>query len=78
MFTVEIEGRSSEIVTLDDTGYQDDVTVIIDDDDKVFLIQHEMDTDFTSVIEMSYNQLQDIFHAMDCPAGSYRVQTKGV
>ena len=52
-FTVEIDGTCSEVVILDTEGNDKDVTVIIRDDDKVFIRQQCPDSHRVDVIEMT-------------------------
>ena len=75
MFTVEMDtdgGTSYTITTLDSTGGQADVEVMIYDD--MVAIRQCIDVDdevMTDLIVMSPMQWADIINAMQMPSGSY-------
>jgi hypothetical protein len=75
MFTVEMDtdgGTSCTITTLDSTGGQADVEVMIYDD--MVAIRQCIDVDnevMTDLIVMSPMQWADIINAMQMPSGSY-------
>ncbi|MEM7441390.1 MAG: hypothetical protein AAF393_17495 [Pseudomonadota bacterium] len=73
MFTIEHEFDAT-VVTLVDDGEApllDDV-VISAFDDVVTLEQHDLRTDRTHKIQLSFAQLRDLQAALNLPEGSYR------
>lgn len=70
MFTIEHDMDCTAVTTLDDGGYYEDVEVILDDT-CVFIAQALPDSDRRQVIELSYQQLEDIVASMNLPEGSY-------
>jgi hypothetical protein len=72
MFTVEFEQTISKVVSLDDTGLHDDVVVTLCDDDSVHISQYCEEFGEEQVILLSYQQLRDILHSLDCKEGAYR------
>jgi hypothetical protein len=75
MFTVEFEQTISKVVSLDDTGLHDDVVVTLCDDDSVHISQYCEEFGEEQVILLSYQQLRDILHSLDCEEGAYREHT---
>ena len=75
MFTVEFEQTISKVVSLDDTGLHDDVVVTLCDDDSVHISQYCEELGEEQVILLSYQQLRDILHSLDCEEGAYREHT---
>ena len=61
-FTVEIDGQSSEIVLLDTEGTDKDVTILVRDDDKVFIRQQCPESDRVDVIEMNWQMLVHLYN----------------
>ena len=74
-FTVEVEGSTSEIVLLDTEGNDRDVTVLIRDDDKVYLRQQCPDSDRVDVVEMTWPMLCALSMSLDCDPGMYHLDT---
>ena len=73
-FTVEIDETCSEVVILDTDGNDKDVTVIIRDDDKVFIRQQCPDSDRVDVIEMNWRMLLSLIAAANCDDGIYHIE----
>lgn len=76
MFTVEMEHDKSTIISMDEEDAYEDIEVQLCDEGTVFLIQHYPDMEETSIIFISYQQLQDIISAMQLPVGMYQVTHK--
>ena len=68
MYTVELEYDHAFIRTLDEKDRFEDVSVIITDDGRVYMIQYNEKTDKNDVIIMSLQQLVDLYAAMESPA----------
>ena len=60
MFTVEFEHDSSVIRSLDETGELDDIEMILDDEELVFMRQWDDSLDKYEMIVMTYQQLLDL------------------
>ena len=75
-FTVEIDEICSEIVLLDTEGADKDVTVLIRDDDKVFIRQQCPDSDRVDVIEMNRQMLVGLSKSLYCDEGMYHLEPK--
>ena len=75
-FTVEIDGTCSEVVILDTEGNDKDVTVIIRDDDKVFIRQQCPDSHRVDVIEMTWPMLAALTSSIHCEEGMYHIELK--
>ena len=73
-FTVEIDSSSSEIVLLDTDGNDKDVTVIIRDDDKVFIRQECPDSNRVDVVEMNWQMLVGLSQSIFYEEGIYHVE----
>ena len=73
-FTVEIDSSSSEIVLLDTDGNDKDVTVIIRDDDKVFIRQECPESNRVDVIEMNWQMLVGLSQSIFYEEGMYHVE----
>ena len=73
-FTVEIDSSSSEIVLLDADGNDKDVTVIIRDDDKVFIRQECPESNRVDVIEMNWQMLVGLSQSIFYEEGMYHVE----
>ena len=73
MFSVEHEFDSSSITVLDDSGEQEDVTVILFDD-VVYIRQYIEDTDMASVITMTPKMFAELIEAYNCSDGSFVVR----
>jgi len=76
MFTVEFEQDASVITTIDETGSFNDVEMDICDDAKVFIRQFTDEMNEYQVIEMSYQQLLDLFCSMKQTEGAYYAETQ--
>jgi hypothetical protein len=70
MFTIEHEHESTIITTLDQSGENNDVEVVMDED-SIFFRQWNEDLGYYDLIEMSMQQLKDIIAAFDKPEGAY-------
>ena len=75
-FTVEIDSSSSEIVLLDTDGNDKDVTVIIRDDDKVFIRQECPESNRVDVVEMNWQMLVGLSQSIFCEDGMYHLEPK--
>ena len=73
-FTVEIDSSSSEIVLLDTDGNDKDVTVIIRDDDKVFIRQECPESNRVDVVEMNWQMLVGLSQSIFYEEGIYHVE----
>jgi hypothetical protein len=76
MFTIELDtdrGHGITITTLDNSGVNDDVEVILYDD-QVFVRQFD-EFDGSQMIIMSVQQMKDIVAAMSLPEGAYYQST---
>lgn len=73
MFTIEHEFDATVVTLVDDgeTPLKDDV-VISAFDEMVTVEQHDLRTDRTHKIQLSFAQLRDLQAALDLPEGSYR------
>ena len=76
MYTVELEYDHAFICTLDEKDRFEDVSVIISDDGRVYMIQYNEKTDKNDVIIMSLQQLIDLYSAMDSPEGAFRLEVQ--
>jgi hypothetical protein len=76
MYTVELEYDHAFIRTLDEKDRFEDVSVIISDDGRVYMIQYNEKTEKNDVIIMSLQQLIDLYSAMDSPEGAFRLEVK--
>jgi hypothetical protein len=74
MYTVELEYDHAFIRTLDEKDRFEDVSVIISDDGRVYMIQYNEKTDKNDVIIMSLQQLVDLYAAMESPEGAFRLE----
>ena len=74
MFTVELEYDHAFIRTLDEKDRFEDVSVIISDDGRVYMIQYNEKTEKNDVIIMSLQQLIDLYSAMDSPEGAFKLE----
>jgi hypothetical protein len=72
MYTVEFDQTVSKIVTLDDEGVHEDVTLTVCDDETVHLSQYWPELDDEQVILMSFQQLRDIINSLDSEEGAYQ------
>lgn len=71
MFTVEFEKDSTVIRSLDQHDQYEDIEVIVGDDDCVFIRQWQDWKDEHDVLCISWQQLIDIFAALDRPEGAF-------
>ena len=76
MYTVELEYDHAFIRTLDEKDRFEDVSVIISDDGRVYMIQYNEKTDKNDVIIMSLQQLIDLYSAMESPEGAFRLEAQ--
>ena len=76
MYTVELEYDHAYIRTLDEKDRHEDVSVIITDDGRVYMIQYNDTTKKNDVITMSLQQLVDLYSAMDSPEGAFRLEVQ--
>ena len=76
MFTVELEYDHAFIRTLDEKDRFEDVSVIISDDGRVYMIQYNEKTEKNDVIIMSLQQLIDLYSAMDSPEGAFKLEVQ--
>ena len=76
MYTVELEYDHAFIRTLDEKDRYEDVSVIISDDGRVYIIQYNEKTNKNDVIVMSLQQLIDLYSAMDSPEGAFRLEVQ--
>jgi len=74
MYTVELEYDHAFIRTLDEKDRHEDVSVIISDDGRVYMIQYNEKTEKNDVITMSLQQLVDLYAAMESPEGAFRLE----
>jgi hypothetical protein len=74
MFTVEFEPDAAIITTLDESDMFNDVQMIVGDDNTVYIRQFDDQLEQHQMLYMSYQQLSDLFHAMQQPAGAYYLQ----
>ena len=74
MFTVELEYDHAFIRTLDEKDRFEDVSVIISDDGRVYMIQYNEKTEKNDVIIMSLQQLIDLYSAIDSPEGAFKLE----
>ena len=70
-FSVEIESDYTDIVLLDPTGNDNDVTVSITDDGDVWLRHQCPDTDQVDLILMNYSMLTDLMAALESTQGVF-------
>ena len=76
MYTVELEYDHAFIRTLDEKDRFEDVSVIISDDGRVYMIQDNEKTDKNEVIIMSLQQLVDLYAAMESPEGAFKLEVQ--
>ena len=77
MFTVEFESEDTVITTIDDTGDNEDVQVILDENGDVWVRQWDDDKQVHELICMSDHQFKDILAAWNSTEGAfYRQSTK--
>ena len=76
MYTVELEYDHAFIRTLDEKDRFEDVSVIISDDGRVYMIQYNEKTEKNDVIIMSLQQLIDLYSAMDSPEGAFKLEVQ--
>jgi len=76
MFTVEFESNSTVITILCEKDNQEDVEVIIDEDNTVFIRQFQDYKNEYDIIVMTYQQLQDIAYAIKSPEGMFTLERK--
>ena len=76
MYTVELEYDHAFIRTLDEKDRHEDVSVIISDDGRVYIMQYNEKTEKNDVIVMSLQQLIDLYSAMDSPEGAFRLEVQ--
>lgn len=76
MYTVEFEYDHAFIRTLDEKDRFEDVSVIIADDGRVYMIQYNEKTDKNDVIIMSLQQLVDLYSAMESPEGAFKLEVQ--
>ena len=74
MYTVELEYDHAFIRTLDEKDRFEDVSVIISDDGRVYMMQYNEKTKKNDVITMSLQQLVDLYAAMESPEGAFRLE----
>lgn len=74
MFTVEFEDDYTVIRSLSDTDEAEDLEVFINPDNTVFLRQWQDYKEEHDVMCITYQQLLDVFSAMNKTAGAYRVE----
>ena len=74
MYTVELEYDHAFIRTLDEKDRHEDVSVIISDDGRVYIMQYNEKTKKNDVIVMSLQQLVDLYAAMESPEGAFRLE----
>ena len=75
MYTVEFEPDAAVITSLDETDAFEDVELIIADDNTVFIRQWNDGTGQHEILYMSYQQLLDLFAAMQSPEGAFYART---
>ena len=76
MYTVELEYDHAFIRTLDEKDRFEDVSVIISDDGRVYMIQYNEKTEKNDVIVMSLQQLVDLYSAMESPEGAFKLEVQ--
>jgi len=76
MFTVEFESNSTVITILCEKDNQEDVELIIDEDNTVFIRQFQDYKNEYDIIVMTYQQLQDIAYAINSPEGMFTLERK--
>ena len=76
MYTVEFESESTVITILCEKDDQEDVEIIIDEDNTVFIRQFQEYKNEYDIIAMTYNQLQDIAYAISSPEGMFKLEIK--
>jgi len=76
MYTVELEYDHAFIRTLDEKDRYEDVSVIISDNGRVYMMQYNEKTEKNDVITMSLQQLVDLYSAMDSPEGAFRLEVQ--
>jgi len=74
MYTVEFKPDASIITSLDETNLCDDIEMVLADDGIVFLRQFEEEMNSHQLITITYQQLLDLFAAMQSPEGAYYVE----
>jgi hypothetical protein len=73
MFTIEFEKDAAVIVTLDEEDRFEDVELVLAEEGVVYVRQFDDKMQEHQVIYMSYQQLLDLFAAMQQPEGSYYI-----
>lgn len=76
MFTVEYHEDNIEVVSLDDTGDNEDVWMNIEEDGTIFLSQWDDMLDDYQVLIISSKQWDDLREAMNKPEGAYRIHER--
>jgi|TARA_R110000823_G_scaffold193323_5_gene324894 hypothetical protein len=74
MFTVELESDHTKVVSIDDTGKQEDIEMYIEEDNTVFIRQFSEDLQEFQLCIISFKQLVDLVSSLDSSAGSYRTE----
>ena len=73
MFTIEFEKDAAIIVTLDEEDKFEDVELVLAEEGVVYLRQFDDKLQEHQMIYMSYQQLLDLFAAMQQPEWSYYI-----
>ena len=76
MFTVEMEGEDTIVRTLDQSGENEDLELIIDSDGDYILRQYNDNFGAYDLVVMSGQQFRDICAAMNLPVGTYYAEQK--
>lgn len=79
MYTVEFRPDHAVVTILDESAGYDDVQIIINEDNTVYLTQYMEDTEQQDTIIMSYQQLLDLIASIRSPEGAFYTRlTRGV
>jgi hypothetical protein len=71
MFTVEYEHAVTKVVSLDEEGIHDDITLVFCEDGSVHLSQWVEELDEDQMMLISYQQLTDILRALNSAEGTF-------
>lgn len=74
MYTVEFESDASVIISLDEKDKFDDVELVICDNNTVFIRQFEQEMNQYQLITISYQQLLDLFTALNSSEGLHQIK----
>jgi hypothetical protein len=78
MYTVEFRPDHAVVTVLDESASYDDVQMIINEDNTVYITQYMEDADQQDTVIMSYQQLLDIVASIRSPEGAFYARlTKG-